>query len=133
MLDTIIDLQKYGTWKIQLTITIDFVSSKDIDEEQVMHSNSDNIEVTTYDKSNEVIEETFELLLSSYQVRLETTMKGSIFIFDIVNLLYYKCHKINFKRGSSYNDSPEWIKTKKATINPKMMMINVFNTLQELL
>ena len=129
----IIDLQKYGTWKIHITITIDFISSKDIDEEQVMHSNSDNIEVTTYDKSNEVIEETFELLLSRYQVILETTMKGSIFMFGSVNLLYYKCHKINFKRGSSYNDSPEWIKTKKATINPKMMMINVFNTLQELL
>ena len=24
-----------------------------------------------------------------------------------------------FKRGGSYNDSPDWIKKKKATINPK--------------
>ena len=29
-----------------------------------------------------------------------------------------KCHKVNFKRGGSYNDSPDWIKKKKATINP---------------
>ena len=33
--------------------------------------------------------------------------------------MYYKCHKINFKRGESYIDSPDWIKKKKATINPK--------------
>ena len=32
-------------------------------------------------------------------------------------MLYYKCHKIGFKRGGSYIDSPDWIKHKKATIN----------------
>ena len=46
-------------------------------------------------------------------------MKGSDFIFDSVQLLYYKCHKINIKREGSYNDSPDWIKNIKATINPK--------------
>ena len=34
-------------------------------------------------------------------------------------MLYYKCHKINFKCGGSYIDFLEWIKKKKATINPK--------------
>ena len=33
--------------------------------------------------------------------------------------MYYKRHKVNFKRGGLYIDSPNWIKTKKATINPK--------------
>ena len=46
-------------------------------------------------------------------------MKGSDFIFDSVQLMYYKCHKLSFKRGCSYIDSPDWIKNKKATINPK--------------
>ena len=46
-------------------------------------------------------------------------MRGSDFIFDSVQLLYYKCHKINFKRGSSYIDSSDWIKKKNATTNPK--------------
>ena len=46
-------------------------------------------------------------------------MKGSDFIFDSVQLLYYKCHKINFNPGGSYVDSPDWIKKKKVTINPK--------------
>ena len=46
-------------------------------------------------------------------------MRGSDFIFDLVQMMYYKCHKIDFKRGGSYIDSPDWIKKKKATINPK--------------
>ena len=46
-------------------------------------------------------------------------MRRSDFIFESVQLLYYKCHNINFKRGWSYTDSLDWIKKKKATINPK--------------
>ena len=42
-------------------------------------------------------------------------MRGSNFIFDSVQLMYYKCHKVNCKRRGS----PDWIKKKKATINPK--------------
>ena len=34
-------------------------------------------------------------------------------------MLYYKCHKITFKRGGSHINSPDWIKKKKATINQK--------------
>ena len=33
--------------------------------------------------------------------------------------MYYKCYKVNFRRDGSYIDSPDWIKRKKATINPK--------------
>ena len=45
-------------------------------------------------------------------------MKGSEFVFDYVQLLYYKCYKINPNRGGSYIDSPDWIKNKNVTINP---------------
>ena len=45
-------------------------------------------------------------------------MKDGEFVFDYVHLLHYKCHKTNFKLGGSYIDSPDWIKIKKATINP---------------
>ena len=37
-----------------MTIAIEF--DKDIDEEPVMHSNSDNIEIKAHDKADEVIE-----------------------------------------------------------------------------
>ena len=46
-------------------------------------------------------------------------MEGGEFIFDAVQLMYCKCHKVNFRRSSSYIDSSDWIKKKKATINPK--------------
>ena len=46
-------------------------------------------------------------------------MRRSDFIFDSVQLMYYKCHKVNFGCGDSYIDSLDWIKKKKATINPK--------------
>ena len=106
------NFQKSGTWKILLAIAINFISSKDIDEEQVMHRKSDNIEVMTYHNANEVIEDIFSLLLSRYQIGLETSMRGSDFIFDGNNLLYYKCHKITFKCDGSYIVSPDWIKKK---------------------
>ena len=35
-------------------------------------------------------------------------------------MMYYKCHKIKFRRGVSYIDSPDWIKKEKALINPKI-------------
>ena len=49
-------------------------------------------------------------------------MRGSEFTFDSVQLMDYKCHKVNFRHVGWYIDSPEWIKTKKATI------INLKNT-----
>ena len=70
-----------------------------------------------YDNANEVVNALFESLLSRHQIGLETSMRGSNFIFDLVWLLNYKCHKINSKRAGSYIDSPHWIR--KVTINPK--------------
>ena len=46
-------------------------------------------------------------------------MKGSEFVFDSVDLLYYKLHKISFNRGGSYTGSPDWIKNKKSNNKSK--------------
>ena len=67
-----------------------------------MHSKSDNSEIMTYGKTDEVIKERFESLLNRYQIGLETSMKGSDFIFHCINLLHYKCHKINPNHSRSY-------------------------------
>ena len=58
--DIIINLQKSGTWNVQLKIAINFIISKDIKEEQVVHSKSDSTEVMTYDNVSEIIKEIFE-------------------------------------------------------------------------
>ena len=93
-------------------------SSKDTEEERVMYSMSNNIKFTSYNDTNEVVNELFESLFSRYQDNLKA-FRGSDFVFDSVQVLYYNCHKVNFKRGGSYIDSPDWIKNIKATINPK--------------
>ena len=46
-------------------------------------------------------------------------MRGSSFTFERIDLLEYRLHKISLNRGSSYIESPEWIKNKGVTINPK--------------
>ena len=117
-LNDINNLQKTDTQKIQSTIAINFVSSKDIDEEHVLHSKSHNMEIMIRDEADEVIKEIFKSLLSRYQIGLETSIKGGDFIFDCVNLLHYKCHLINLECGVSLIDFTDWIKSKKATINP---------------
>ena len=69
------------------------------------------------DKADEVMKELSGSLKPRYQNNLES-MQGSEFVFDYVNLLYYKCHKINPNFGRSYIESPDWIKSRKAIINP---------------
>ena len=111
---------QFGEWKIQLTMSINFISSKDSDETRNMHTKSDNIEIMIGSETDDIIDEFFESLLQKYQEGLEESMKGSEFIFDSVDLLYYHLQKTSLKRiGSSDIDSPKWLKNKKLTINPK--------------
>ena len=78
-----------------------------------MYSRNDNITFSPYNDTNEVVDKLFDSLCSIYQVNLENLMRGSDFIFDSVQLMYYKCHKVTFIRGGSYIDSPNSIKKKK--------------------
>ena len=54
-------------------------------------------------------------------------MKGSDFIPDSADLLYYQLQKTSLQRtGSSYIVSHKWLKNKKATIKPKNNDNNCF-------
>ena len=74
-----------------------------------MHSISKNIKFTTYQNANDVIEKLFDSICSKHHDGLEVSIKGSNFIFDSVQLMYLKCHKVNFKHAGSYMlvDSPD--------------------------
>ena len=98
---------------------LNFIFSKDDEEKHMMHPKSDNIKLTSYNNANEIVDELFEPIHSRYQENLETSMRGSHFIFDSIQMMYYKCHEVNFRRGGSYIDCPDWIKKEKATANPK--------------
>ena len=54
-----------------------------------MHSKSDNIKFVFYNDAK-VVDKLFESLLSRYQDSLETSMGESEFMFDSVQLTFYK-------------------------------------------
>ena len=67
-----------------------------------------------------VIDALFNTILNRIQQAMETSNeRGSGFTHDSVGLLYYHFQRIDIRRGESYIVSPDWIASKKATINPK--------------
>ena len=80
----------------------------------------------TGSKRDKIIEELYRSLLQNYQKDLEETMTGSKCIFYSVDLLYYQLLKLGLKGGWSHIDYTKWLKTKKATINPKNNDDNCF-------
>ena len=97
---------QFGEWKIQLTMQINFISSKDFGETRTMHTARCNIEIMMRIETNDIIEELREFLLQNYQER-KKSMRGSKFVRNSMDLLYYHLHKISFKKGRSYIDSPK--------------------------
>ena len=60
--------KKSDTSKIQLRKAINFMSFKDTEEERVINSKFDNIEIMINDKVDEVIKELFESLYISKKI-----------------------------------------------------------------
>ena len=54
---------QFGEWKIQLTMSINFISSKDSDETCNMHTKSNNIESMIGSETDEIGEVLFKSLL----------------------------------------------------------------------
>ena len=77
------------------------------EEQHVIYSNSSNIKFTPYSDGNDVIDKLFKSFCSLSQENLETSIKERDFIFDSVQLLYYKYHKVSFSCDGLYIDSPE--------------------------
>ena len=84
-----------------------------------MHTRSVNEEFMDGSDIDEIIKVLYKSLLQKYQDNLQNKMKGSDFIFNGVNYLYYDLNKVSISKGGSYIDSPKWLKKKKSTINPK--------------
>ena len=70
--------------------------------------------------TEEVIDKLFNTLLQRLQRAQETSNeRGSEFIPNSVELLYYHFQRIDIRKAESYIMSPDWIVSKNATINPK--------------
>ena len=109
-----------GEWKIQLSAEIFFISQKPYSNEiRVMFTRSTPEEFMIGSKTEEVTEKLFMSILQKYQDNLQNKMKGSDFIFNGINYLYYDLNRITISKGGSYIESPKWLKDKKCTVNLK--------------
>ena len=88
--DIMNNLKTSDMGKFQLTVAINFIFSEDYNnEEQLMHSKSDNIKVVINDQAYKVIGKHFKSLLNIYHTNLEKSMESSDFVLKYVHLLHY--------------------------------------------
>ena len=73
-------------------------------------------------ETEEITEKLIMSLFQKYQDNLQNKMRGSDFIFNGVNYLFYDFNRITISKGESYIESPKWLIDKKCTI-----IINVSN------
>ena len=62
---------QFEEWKIQLTISINFICSKDSNETRNMLTKSDSIEIMMGSETDYIIDELFKSLLQKYQEGLK--------------------------------------------------------------
>ena len=110
--------QAKGEWKLQLSAEI-FSQKPDSNEIHIMYTRSIPEEIIIGSETEEVAENLIMQLLQKYQDNLQNKMKGSDFIFNGINYLYYDLNRITISKGGSYIESPKWLKDKKCTINQK--------------
>ena len=97
---------------------VNLISSRDTGETRTYYVWSDNVSIMRGKNTNAIIKEIFRSFLQNYQQELKM-IKGSNFVFESVNLLDYKLHRVRLKRGGSYIKFPKRLLHKGATINPK--------------
>ena len=107
-----------GVWKVQISMHVNFISSKDTGETSTIYIWSDNVGIMRGSDADGIIRDIFRSLLHNYQKQLKI-IKRNDFVFKSVELVDYKPYRLRLRRGESYVKSPEWSANKKATINPK--------------
>ena len=97
---------------------VNFISSRDTGETRIYYVRSDNVSIMQDENANAIIREIFRSFLHNYQQELKM-IKGGHFVFESVDLMDYKLHRVRLNRDGSYIKSPKWLENKKAVINPK--------------
>ena len=117
-LRVLIDENKAYKQKIQIDIGFNMVhiSSK----RRSMHfSRSDNVICMPSSNTNEILEQLLTSLHERYQDDLQLSCETSSFVYESVEECNINFHEIDLRRGTSFIDTPEWLKHKKAIINPQ--------------
>ena len=91
---------------------VNFISSKDTGKTRTIYVWSDNVSIIRGGDTDNIIREIFSSVLRNCQEELKT-IKGSDFVFESVELMDYKLHRVLLRRDESYVKSPEWLANKK--------------------
>ena len=107
-------------WEIQLTMHNGCISTKSFEETCTIYIKSEPLEAFICSNTEDVIDKLFNTILQRFQHSKETSHERRSEIFPgSVELLYYHFQRIDIRRAESYIITPDWIASKKATINPK--------------
>ena len=107
-------------WKIQPTMQNSCISTRSFEETRTIYTKSEPVEILTGSNTEDAIDRLSNTLLQRFQNSQETSNeRGSEFISDSVDILYYYFQRIDIRRAESYIISTDWIASEKATINRK--------------
>ena len=87
-------------WKIQLTMQNSCISTRSFEEIRTIYTKSEAVEIFMGSETKDVIDKLFYTLLQRLQKSQETSNeRGSKFIPDSVELLYYHFQRIDIIRA----------------------------------
>ena len=115
---TLINEKKISDQKIQLDIAINLRHITKNDR-ITFYVKSKSITCLPSDNSEDISEMLIDSLRKYYSDKLMICRTGSSYVYDSAEGLGIHFHKIDLNRAASYIPSPDWLKNKKATINPQ--------------
>ena len=87
-------------WKIQLTMQNSCISTKRFEETRTTYTKSEAVKIFMGSDTKDVIDKPFNTLLQRFQNAQETSNeRGSEFIPDSVELLYYHFQRIDIRKS----------------------------------
>ena len=98
---------------------VNFISSTDTRETRTIYIQSDNEEIRWGNETDDIIKGLIHSFLNNYQKEDASIERKKWFCIRKCWFISYTFHKTSLKRGKSYIKSPEWLRNKKAAINPK--------------
>ena len=104
----------------KIQINIGFNMTHISDNRRITHfSRSGNVICMPSSNTNEILGQLLTLLLQKFQDDLQLSRESSSFVYESVGECNIHFDRLDLRRGALFIDTPEWLKPKKATINPQ--------------
>ena len=114
----LIDEKNTSSQKVQLVIAVNLIHLTKSDR-ITFYVKSKNITTAPSDKTDEIIYQLYDSLFKYFEDKLMICRTDSRHVYESIEGIDIHFHKIDLRRGSSYIPSPQWLKAKKAVVNPK--------------